>query len=203
MKVDDVEDRRRSAEQLERFVRDVPRRDDAEVDHGPRSVPVSPGAAVQEKLQEIAYSIRPPPYLPERMFPQLKERIGPALDFVVEFSTLGEYRLNADGVLCAASALTPVSRKRPARPGAQRLAQEREPQMGGAGAPNAARAAVRRIVAGGAAGSVPAATPAARRPPLDGTPAVRRPACDGRDSVPRRPACAGKPAVQEQLCLAV
>jgi hypothetical protein len=107
-------------------------------------------AAVQEKLQEIAYSIRPPAYLLERMFPQLRERLGPALDLLVEFSTLGEYRLNADGVLCAASALA--------------LAPEREPQMGGAGAPNAARAADRRIVAGGAAGSAPAATPAAGRP---------------------------------------
>jgi len=151
------------------------------------------------------------------MFPQLKERIGPALDLVVEFSTLGEYRMNADGVLCAASALTPVSRKRPAPPGAQRLAPEREPQMGGAGAPQpeaagpagcarygtAARAAVRRIVAGGAAGSVPAATPAARRPPLEGTQAIRRPACEGRAPVVRRPACGGTPAVPEQLCLAV
>ncbi len=61
---------------------------------------------MQEKLQEIASSIRRPAYLPERMFPQLRERIGPALDLFVEFSTLGEYRLNADGVLCAASALT-------------------------------------------------------------------------------------------------
>ena len=153
------------------------------------------------------------------MFPQLRERIGPALDLVVEFSTLGEYRLNADGVLCAASALAPVSRKdparpgarrsdsrnRPARPGTQRSAPEREPQMGGAGAPNAARAAVRRIVAGGAAGSVPAATPAARRPPLETTPApaVRRPACERSASGLRRPACDGKPAVEEQLCLAV
>jgi hypothetical protein len=151
------------------------------------------------------------------MFPQLRELIGPALDLVVEFSTLGEYRLNADGVLCAASALAPVSRKRPARPGAQRSdsrkrparpgaqrsAPEREPQMGGAGAPNAARAAVRRIVAGGAAGSVPAATPAARRPPLERTPAVRRPACERSASGLRRPACDGKPAVEEQLCLAV
>jgi hypothetical protein len=198
------------------LVRDILRRNDAEVDHGARSVPVRRGTAVQEKLQEIAYSIRRPPYLPERMFPQLMERIGPALDLVVEFSTLGEYRLNADGVLCAASALTPVSRKRPARPGAQRSAPEREPQMGGAGAPQpeagpagcagygtAGRAAVRRIVAGGAAGSVPAATPAARRPPTEGAPAVRRPACEGRASVLRRPACDGTPAVQEQLCLAV
>ena len=75
---------------------------------------------MQWKLQEIASSIRRPAYLPERMFPQLRERIGPALDLIVEFSTLGEYRLNADGVLCAASALNP--------------APEREPQMGGAGA---------------------------------------------------------------------
>ena len=114
-------------------------------------------------MHEIAVSIRSRPYLHERMFPQLRERIGPALDLIVEFSTLGEYRLNADGVLCAASALAPVPRKRPARPDAQRTAPEREPQMGGAGAPNAARTAVRRIVAGGAVGRTPAATPAARR----------------------------------------
>ena len=86
------------------------------------------------------------------MFPQLRERIGPALDLIVEFSTLGEYRLNADGVLCTASALAP--------------APECEPQMGGAGQ-KAARAAVSRIVAGGAAGTKPAATPAARRPTCD------------------------------------
>jgi hypothetical protein len=149
---------------------------------------------MQEKLQEIVSSIRRPAYLPERMFPQLRERIGPALDLVVEFSTLGEYRLNADGVLCAASALT--------------CASEREPQMGGAGATRpeavgsagcagygtAARAAVSRIVAGGAAGKKPAATPAARRPSSGAPPA----------SKPRRPACEGKPvAVPEQLCLAV
>jgi hypothetical protein len=135
---------------------------------------------MQEKLQEIASSIRRPAYLPERMFPQLRERIGPALDLVVEFSTLGEYRLNADGVLCAASALS--------------CASEREPQMGGAGAPNAARAAVRRIVAGEAAGITPVATPAARRPgPI--------PASAAR---PRRPVCDAEAAVaHEQLCLAV
>lgn len=90
------------------------------------------------------------------MFPQLRERIGPALDLIVEFSTLGEYRLNADGVLCAASALSP--------------AFECEPQMGGAGT---RRAAVSRIVAGGAAGTKPAATPAARRPSCEGTRAAR------------------------------
>jgi hypothetical protein len=84
------------------------------------------------------------------MFPQLRERLGSALDLVVEFSTLGEYRLGADGAVWPASALAPAS--------------EREPQLGGAGDhPPAAQAAVRRIVAGGAAGRVPVATPAARR----------------------------------------
>jgi hypothetical protein len=101
-------------------------------------------------LQQIAASIRAPAYLPERMFPQLRERLGSALDIVVEFSTLGEYRLGADGAVWPASALTP--------------APEREPQLGGAGDhPLAAQAAVRRIVAGGAAGRTPVATPAARR----------------------------------------
>ena len=115
------------------------------------------------------------------MFPQLRERIGPALDLIVEFSTLGEYRLNADGVLCTASALAPPLRKHPALPDAPRCdSPECEPQMGGAG-PKAARAAVSRIVAGGAAGTKPAATPAARRP-----------TCDGK-----------RAAAPEQLCLTV
>jgi hypothetical protein len=131
------------------------------------------------------------------MFPHLRERFGSALDVLVEFSTLGEYRLGPDGALCPASALAPAVRKQPARPAAQRMAPRKQParpavarlapgcvpQMGGAGAPNAARAAVRRIVAGGAAGQVPVATPAAGR----------------RPSRPRRPA----PAAGEQLCLAV
>jgi hypothetical protein len=143
----------------------------------------------------MAASIRRPAYLPERMFPHLRERIGPALDLIVEFSTLGEYRLNADGVLCAASALPPASRQHPALPDAQRWLPEREPQMGGAGAPNAARAAVSRIVAGGAAGTKPAATPAARRPSSSSGSSAPK---------PRRPACEGKsPCVPEQLCLAV
>jgi hypothetical protein len=83
------------------------------------------------------------------MFPQLRQRIGPALDLIVEFSTLGEYRWDADGVLRPASALA--------------HAPERAPQLGGAGDSVAGRAAVRRNVAGGAAGLSPAATPAARR----------------------------------------
>ena len=107
------------------------------------------GPPVQEKLQQIAASIRTPPYLHERMFPQLRQRIGPALDLIVEFSTLGEYRMDTEGVLRPASAFAHAS--------------ERAPQLGGAGESLAGRAAVRRIVAGGAAGLAPAATPAARR----------------------------------------
>ena len=104
---------------------------------------------MQRKLQQIAASIRAPTYLTERMFPQLRQRIGPALDLIVEFSTLGEYRLGTDGVVHPASALAHAS--------------ERAPQLGGAGDPLVAQAAVRRIVAGGAVGIAPAATPAARR----------------------------------------
>ena len=98
----------------------------------------------------MAASIRAPPYLTERMFPQLRQRIGPALDVIVEFSTLGEYRLGADGVVYPASALAP--------------APEHVPQLGGAGdSPVVAQAAVRHLVAAGAVGAMPAATPAARR----------------------------------------
>jgi hypothetical protein len=158
---------------------------------------------VQRKLQQIAASIRAPPYLTERMFPQLRQRIGPALDLLVEFSTLGEYRLDADGVLCPSSALA--------------LATERAPQLGGAGDSVAARAAVRRIVAGGAVGLTPAATPAARRAAQAGDGRRRR----GRVHTERRhvsgkPAGAPRPlgaalkkarprvtAAPEQLCLAV
>jgi hypothetical protein len=136
------------------------------------------------------------------MFPQLRERFGSALDLVVEFSTLGEYRLGADGAVWPASALAPPP--------------ERPPQLGGAGDhPLAAQAAVRRIVAGGAAGKVPVATPAARRLVDASATAARRPAparsssaCDGerrhREQQARRPKPRpGAPAAPEQLCLAV
>jgi hypothetical protein len=106
------------------------------------------------------------------MFPQLRQRIGPALDLIVEFSTLGEYRLGADGVVHPASALAHAS--------------ERAPQLGGAGDPLVAQAAVRRIVAGGAVGIAPAASPAARR-------AVKK------ERAPRPHVTAR----HEQLCLAV
>ncbi|MEA2379093.1 MAG: hypothetical protein QOD13_3000, partial [Thermoleophilaceae bacterium] len=129
------------------------------------------------------------------MFPQLRQRIGPALDLIVEFSTLGEYRMDADGVLRPASAFAPAT--------------ERAPQLGGAGESLAGRAAVRRIVAGGAAGMAPAATPAARRlgRPDQAAEAARALACRGerRHSSSERPSTRPKPrpriaAGGEQLC---
>jgi hypothetical protein len=81
------------------------------------------------------------------MFPRLREQIGTALDLIVEFSTLGEYRLAVEG---AGAAGVPAD------------APGQAPQLGGAGA-EALRAAVRRTVAGGATGARPVATPAARR----------------------------------------
>jgi hypothetical protein len=133
---------------------------------------------LQEKLQQIGGSIRRPPYLLERMFPRFREQIGTALDLIVEFSTLGEYRLAADG-LDASSALADA-------PG-------QAPQLGGAG-PLALRAAVRRTVAGGATGRVPVATPAARRLGRQSASAPHRPRAHIRSGAPRAP---------EQLCLAV
>jgi hypothetical protein len=109
------------------------------------------------------------------MFPRFREQIGTALDLIVEFSTLGEYRLAADG---------------PGASGAPADAPGQAPQLGGA-APHALRAAVRRTVAGGATGPVPVATPAAKR--LREA-AAARPARVRRGGAPQRP---------EQLCLAV
>jgi hypothetical protein len=135
------------------------------------------------------------------MFPQLRQRIGPALDLIVEFSTLGEYRLDVDGVLRPASAFA--------------HAPERVPQLGGAGESLAGRAAVRRIVAGGAAGLAPAVTPAARRLGRDVAAAEaaadqRAPACRGERRHARAEPAAPRPkprsrvaAVGEQLCLAI
>ena len=132
------------------------------------------------------------------MFPQLRQRIGPALDLIVEFSTLGEYRLDADGVLRPAGALA--------------LASERAPQLGGAGDSVAGRAAVRRIVAGGAAGLAPAATPAARRLGRDvrASEVARAFVCRGARRHPLAEQAGPRPkrrprvvAAPEQLCLAV
>ena len=110
------------------------------------------------------------------MFPRFREQIGTALDLIVEFSTLGEYRLAVDGLGAS---------------GAPADAPGQAPQLGGAG-PQALRAAVRRTVAGGATGIVPVATPAARRL-RDRAAAAQRP------SRPRRRA----PQAPGQLCLAV
>ena len=151
-------------------------------------------------LQEIGASIRPQAYLLERMFPRLREQIGTALDLIVEFSTLGEYRLAADG---------------PGASGAPADAPGQAPQLGGAD-PQALRAAVRRTVAGGATGTTPVATPAARRllepaehPPGSACRGVRRHASEamhsatGSRSPARSRARKGTPKTPEQLCLAV
>jgi hypothetical protein len=132
------------------------------------------------------------------MFPQLRERFGSALDLVVEFSTLGEYRLGADGAVWPASALA--------------HAPEREPQLGGAGDPQAERTAVRRIVAGGATGLTPVATPAARRlaKARSGARVPTSSACRGErrhgsheQPARRQKARPGAPTAPQQLCLAV
>ena len=103
---------------------------------------------MQAKLQQMGISIRRRAYLLERMFPRFREQIGTALDLIVEFSTLGEYRLAAD---------VPGASSAPADASGQ------APQLGGAGPSSYLCAAVRRTVAGGPTGHVPVATPAARR----------------------------------------
>ena len=102
------------------------------------------------------------------MFPRFREQLGTALDLIVEFCTLGEYR---PGVDCAHGAAS-----------APAVAPGHAPQLGGAGSP-AGRAAVRRIVAGGATGRAPVATPAARR---------LLASAEGADPVPSAPPLAGR-----------
>jgi hypothetical protein len=128
---------------------------------------------LQRKLQQIGGSIRPRAYLLERMFPRFREQIGTALDLIVEFSTLGEYRLAAD---------VPGASSAPADASGQ------APQLGGTGSSLNLCAAVRRTVAGGPTGHVPVATPAARR-------------LRDRRTAPRTRRPAAK--THEQLCLAV
>jgi hypothetical protein len=146
---------------------------------------------VQGKLQQIGPSVRLPPYLHERMFPRFREQIGTALDLIVEFSTLGEYRLG----------VTPT----PGAPSAPADAPGRAPRLGGAGDP-AERAAVRRNVAGGAAGIVPVATPAAVRRHVASCLGERRQAAAPHARIQGRPRSRvrkGAPVAPEQLCLAV
>jgi hypothetical protein len=119
------------------------------------------------------------------MFPRFSEQIGTALDLIVEFSTLGEYRLG----------VSPTS----GAPRAPADAPDKAPRLGGAGEV-ARRAAVRRTVAGGAIGTVPVATPAARRLG-SGLASEHRAAaaCEGA----RRRTRNGTSVASEQLCLAV
>jgi hypothetical protein len=127
------------------------------------------------------------------MFPGLRDRLGAALDTVVEFSTLGEYRLGASAS-SPASALPAVPEHRVG----PRFGWEALPAVpdGDAGSDP-----TRRTVAGGAAtlhGDAPgrallgasAATPAARRP------LAHRPRLA---SERRRRPCA--PLRPEQVCL--
>ena len=125
------------------------------------------------------------------MFPRFREHIGTALDLIVEFSTLGEYRLGV--------APTPGAASAPAD------APDRAPRLGGAGE-SAERAAVRRNVAGGAAGIVPVATPAAVRKHVASCQGERRQSSTAHARTPARPrrrARKGAPVAAEQLCLAI
>jgi hypothetical protein len=120
------------------------------------------------------------------MFPRFREQIGTALDLIVEFSTLGEYRLGAGSAPGATGAPAGASEA------ASRLGGLPHVRLGLPAFPAPARAwaedaADRQTVAGGAAGCEPAATPAARRPSTVRPARVRRPA----------------PSAAEQLCLAI
>jgi hypothetical protein len=93
------------------------------------------------------------------MFERLKDRFGTALDCLVEFSTLGEYRLAAPAATGSASAPPPTS-SHGSGLGGHELSGNAHP---GAKSARAAGGPACRTVAVGAIGSVPVATPAARR----------------------------------------
>jgi hypothetical protein len=120
------------------------------------------------------------------MFPRLREQFGTALDLIVEFSTLGEYRLEVEQFGASG---TPAD------------APGQAPQLGGVSA-QALRAAVRRTVAGGATGSTPVATPAARRL-LGCEQRSPRPVARTERPAGRSRTRSGAPMAPEQLCLAV
>jgi hypothetical protein len=117
------------------------------------------------------------------MFPRLRERLDTAIDVVVEFSTLGEYRLAgaaSNGSLTGGAGLG-----------------DHAPGLGGAGH-TAGLVPARRAGAGGATGCPSVATPAARR-------LVARAAREAHPpelSLPRRPGRPGTPAPPVQPCLA-
>ena len=114
------------------------------------------------------------------MFERLKDRFGTALDCLVEFSTLGEYRLAAPAAAGSASAPPPAS-SHGSGLGGHELSGNAHP---GATSARAAGGPACRTVAVGAIGSVPVATSAARRP-----------------GVRQRRSRRGAPRVAEQPCL--
>ena len=116
------------------------------------------------------------------MFERLKDRIGTALDCLVEFSTLGEYRLPAPA---GGSAIAPP-------PSASHGSGLGGHELAVAAVPEAATHRVSggpacRTVAVGAIGNRPVATPAARR--------------RGERPVQRRRQRHGVPRAAEQPCL--
>jgi hypothetical protein len=152
------------------------------------------------------------------MFPALRQRFDAALDLIVEFSTLGEYRLAASAADGRASA--PVAAA-PEAAGSAGCAPTESfglgPRMGGAGA-RVARSAEQQVAGGaaatarGAAARAPlrgaAATPAARR--LRGARQAQPGSVHGRRRIERSAATTsprrvrgGAPVASEQLCLAV
>src|SRR5215212_7800804 len=93
------------------------------------------------------------------MFERLKDRIGTALDCLVEFSTLGEYRLPAPA---GSSAIAPPpSASHGSGLGGHELAVAAYPE---AATHRASGGPACRTVAVGAIGNRPVATSAARRP---------------------------------------
>jgi hypothetical protein len=152
------------------------------------------------------------------MFPGLRQRFDAALDLIVEFSTLGEYRLAAPVAGVRASALVAAQAEAAGSAGCAPISPEPGPRMGGAGG-NAARAAEQEaakgaaVTARGAAVRASlrgaAATPAARRLAVarrhvssPGTRTDRRVRAAGAAAKQQR-LRAGAPEAPEQLCLAV
>jgi hypothetical protein len=109
------------------------------------------------------------------MFERLKDRIGTALDCLVEFSTLGEYRLPAPAGSSAIAPPSPSSHG--SGLGGHELSGNAHP---GATSARAAGGPACRTVAVGAIGTAPVVTPAARR--RGSRPASRR---RQRPGVPR------------------
>ena len=163
-------------------------------------------------------AFHPPPVLAyEHMFPGLRQRFDTALDLIVEFSTLGEYRLAAPAADGPADAPVAAVAEAAGTAGRAPMSSEQGPRMGGAGA-HAARSADQQVAGGaaatarGAAVRAPlrgaAATPAARR--LRGERRAQPGSIHGRRGIERFTATAsprrvrgGAPVVPEQLCLAV